>query len=251
MSVTSLAITVIMTNFIASISNLYEKNSKKIVLCLVLVILPLFFSVRSMEIPDTEAYYSLFTKAKNTELRIGTEPFYILIMRLFQPMGFRIMLFCITLFNEILILKSLNNFYLFYKNKGDGFALDKYDVYNIGLSMYFSYFGLFYNGVAVREGIAMSIALLAVSRSIINSRLEIKTLISNFLLILVGCMFHISCFIGAAIIFVIHIKRFTKRFYYFWWCSVLLFWLVDASNKIYCLFRTLLLTLAGIFPFFF
>lgn len=170
-----------------------------------------FIGIRSIDVPDTEVYVDfynntnpyIFSDFNNSSFEIG---FQVLTKVLKIITGgyviYYFMLIC--LINFSLFYFSLKNF-----TRNQGHFL------SIGLNLYLAFFGLFYNSIVLRQGIALSLICYAISLTFLNGELNFKKnkkkiTISLFLAV----SLHLSSVIGILVWFLFKKSKGKSSNYY-------------------------------------
>lgn len=178
----------------------------------VLLLFVLAISLRNPLEHDTKAYISFFSKIGDGNLYLPKERFEIgfqILTALLKLISFgyvQIYFFYVTLINIIFLHKAAENFLSSFHN------FDKSDCMLCEI-LFLCYFGIFYNAIAMRGSIALSLCLYANSFFILKKRK-----LFPLLLITLAAFIHNSAIVfGFFSFFLFLIKPLQKRFLYFLW----------------------------------
>lgn len=239
MGVYGVAAIIAIMNVVVCFEKRLNKKSRYILIYLYLISYALLFMARDFSFPDTEAYYHVFTNLNPSNIYFEKFNVYLMqIVKILFGENFRVYLLVCVILNEILILYSMHRLC-------GMLAKEQEMVWNIAISaltMYFSYFGFIYNGAIIRQGIAMSFVVLA-----ITFILE-KRYIPAILFMFVAYQFHTVALVGLVIIGIIFFNRFSKKMYYAWWIGIFLCWFLNGSYYFLSIFKEIVLWLARIIP---
>lgn len=210
-----------------SLSFFYKRRNSNRCICRVLnVILMLSFSLiiafRPNSIPDTLSYKEIFDDIKPNK-DYGFDVFgeynsvefgflyFIKIYKLFSSnvTGF-FFIFC--LLSVAITMHGINNIVLKYKRQRMCFPLV--------FAFYISYFGIYYNGIAIRQGFAIALCIWAISL-FLN-----KKYFRSLILFFISFLFHRLSFIAIIILLLLKITnriRFSKTAYTLIFCVLLIY----------------------------
>lgn len=239
MSVYVVAAIIAIMNVVVCFEKRLNKKSRYILICLYLLSYALLFAARDFSFPDTEAYYQAFANLNPSNIYFEKFNVYLMqIIKIIFGNSFRIYLLICVVLNETLILYSMHRICKLLAKEQDM-------IWNIAVSalaMYFSYFGFIYNGAIIRQGIAMSFVVLAIT--FILEKRYIPMMISLF----VAYQFHTVALVGIVIIGILFFSNFTKKIYYAWWGGIFLCWLLNGSYHFWLIFKNIIVWLNGVLP---
>lgn len=199
---------------------LYRFSEKKIFWFFVAVFI-ILIGGRGLSVPDTKAYLEFYQQ---------TLPFSILDIPLYSyEVGFQLftkLLKIVTNGSSFLyfgVIVFVNSYLLFisFRNLRDvaypkrTFPGKSYCKINLQefLLLYFSYWGLYYNSIVLRAGIAISI-LIYISTLLCVPCISLKKWLIIFLLAIISCFFHVTAFLGIISLVVFYIsKKLSMRSY--------------------------------------
>lgn len=183
----------------------------------IIVFFPFLLFIAFSKSPDTQAYRSFFILAdynlsniQGTEFAIG---FQILtkIIKLVVGSSFEMYMFLITLLNILIVIYSLN---VLLKNTilNEQVEFFKFDIL-LALMMYFAYFGIYYNGIAIRANFAITTIYLILA-IIGNGKYNLFKILSIIGLFCLASLFHTSAIIGVFVILIFYLSgRFSQVTY--------------------------------------
>jgi len=199
------------------ISCLLIFSKKKILAFGLLGVYCLFIMNRSMSVPDTVPYAEFFTELQSGNF-ISLDYYY------FEP-GFQ----AYTHLMKLTFRGQLNFYFASIVLTNVGLIMwtarrytgQRPDTFNfiLLLTLYFAFFGYYYNAIVLRAGIAISL-LLAAAAVLYKKKLTMKQLLLGVGLCLLAWTFHISSVIG---IVALWIMRYSKKLTT---SSYLLLWLI-------------------------
>lgn len=194
LSFESLSIFIVVCILFLSVETLNKKREKRfwILRFLLAIIFSLLAAFRSLEVPDTNAYVYNFniltSNLTNVYMSYYEQGFTILslLIKFLFGSNYKIYFFCITIINTFLISKST-------KNLGIRLML-------LPTILYLSFYGLYFNFVVIRAGLAFS--LLLYSWSIFdNNRIK------SMLFFLLACFFHQSSIFTGMVYIILFLKK--------------------------------------------
>ncbi len=179
--------------FCSCLISLFSKKNDNVFLFVVSsLIFAFLIGNRSItDVPDTIVYHNFYKETIPLSLadfgNYGFEPGFQILTKLFKlfTFGYHELFFTlICLFNFYFTYKILNNFS---ENK------NLYLV--IGLNLYLVYFGLFYNAIVLRQGLALTFVVYAISLYY-NKPENKKAYVTICLLFLLAFSMHVSSVVG-------------------------------------------------------
>ena len=156
----------------------------------------------------------------------------------FIPNGFRLLMLFYVVCNEVAIVIFCGEIIKIIDNE-----IDEYLFKIIFIVTYFSYFGFLYNGVIIREGMAMSLAMVAFIA------LHKNKWIRFLLLSALAFLFHYSAFFLIVVLLVFKNIRLNDIIYYIWYIAIILIWALNLSINIYNIFVKIIVNLCDYLPF--
>lgn len=169
---------------------------------------------RSISVPDTKGYLEYYNSLTGFEsflfytFELGFQ-YYTYILKSFLGDHDRLYLFCITLINSIFIFDALRRIQRLSNDNEN----QNINLLLLGLVLLFSYYGLFYNAITIRAGIAMIFYLQAFSY-VCKDNLTTSDIVKIFVISFVSFFFHKSSVIFWLILFVARfMPRCSKRTY--------------------------------------
>ncbi|WP_320890219.1 EpsG family protein [Bacteroides sp.] len=197
------------------------KRNLILILWVVCFIYIYIIATRSMEVPDTVEYIGFYEQLEagdfSTFIYFSFEPGFQLlghIIKLFFGNSAILFLAVVVVINIVLILLSIRKIAF-------RLSLSSYSINFISaIVLYFAYFGLFYNAIVLRAGIAISI--LVYSTTILFKKdFNKKDVIKILLLFGLALTFHLSSIVGIiALIFSRRSQRLTEKSYLLIWCFI-------------------------------
>lgn len=180
--------------------NFIIKKENKFVLYFLIFIFSITVGIRELSIPDTRAYYNMFKEINTNILEINYSYFefgFIVISKIIKNLttNVRVYFGLISVINLLLIIKVFN---LLKLNK----------VLSLGMIIYFSYYGIYYNMIVLRLGLACSFLMLSIVY------LEKNKKINSLILFICSYFFHKSV-IYSGLIFIISKKKLKVKQYFF------------------------------------
>ncbi len=204
--------------FICLVSCLMIFLNKKIVAYFLIGIYCVFIMSRPLSVPDTLAYADFFNEVQTGNM-ISLDYFY------FEP-GFQMYTHLvkfllrgkvafyfatIVLTNIGLLLWSVRRF--------TGERLDAFQVILL-VTLYFAFFGYYYNAIVLRAGLAMSL-LIASASVLYKKKLTGKEILLGIFFCVLAWTFHISSVIGiVALLIIRYSRRMTQSSYLLSWLVV-------------------------------
>ena len=191
-------------------SNNYN-NLNKLLYIFSSIIFAYFIGIRTSDVPDTEAYILFYNETNpfslsdfnNSSFEIG---FQVLtkILKILTGGNVSYYFMSVCLINFTLLNFTLKNFT---NNKGS-FII-------IGLNLYIAFFGLFYNGIVMRQGLALSFICYAVSLIYLSNETNSKVEKMKVVICLVLAFFmHLSSIIGIVVWFLFKNMKGKSNKYY-------------------------------------
>lgn len=180
--------------FVFSMFELFSKKANWIVFCILSAIIVIAIATRdSVVVPDTNVYLHLYKNIQNGLVsNEGFEIFYVILNYICVFLNFEVEGFFggIVIINLLILIFGITKLEKTAKNENYNFFPCCF------LVCYFSYFGLFYNAIAIRAGLAFSVAFLA-----IVYRIK-KNYKMWYVLFGISIAFHLSMLILFVIIFI-------------------------------------------------
>ena len=185
------------------------------------VILPFLILVALTESPDTNAYrlflthvdYNLFNMY-GTEFAIGFQLFTKMIKFVFGDSYF-LYIFILTSVNCLLIIEIIK---LISQQIccGDNNKKKHFD-HVLALVMYFSYFGLYYNSIAIRANYTLTIIYL-ITAIYINRNITLRLILLTIFMLIVSSLFHKTAILGILVLIVFYFShQYSKKTYILLW----------------------------------
>lgn len=222
------------------------KFSEKNLFWLFITVFVIIIGGRNISVPDTDQYLEFYQQTLSSSIldiplysyEIGFQLLTKILKLITNESSF--FYFGIIVFiNSYLLFKSFCHLkYIAYQKESSSDKL----FYKINIQefllLYFSYWGLYYTGIVLRAGIAISI-LIYISTLLCASYISLKKWLAIFLLAIVSCFFHITALLGIVALIVFYIsKKMTMRSYLLLFlliCVILFgrisFWIVDILDK--------------------
>lgn len=165
----------------------------------------LLISTRGLSVPDTDAYIEIFNNINSsfTVFSIYTEigfQYLAKLSKLIFGADYIAFFALICVINSVLLYCALLNYTRFLKSENNTFRWHNYVLLFV---LYFAFFGLYYNAIVLRAGIAI---LLIINASIYAAKpIKCKAdYIKILLFLLFAIAFHTSAIIGVAICLISH-----------------------------------------------
>lgn len=188
-----------------------SKFSEKNLFWFFVIVLAIIIGGRSISVPDTDQYLEFYQLTLSSSIldiplysyEIG---FQLLtkILKLITNGSSFFYFGIIVLINSYFLFKSFSCFtdQSYPSKKSSGTLINQIKLQEF-LLLYFSYWGLYYTGIVLRAGIAMSI-LIYLSTLLCSPYISLKKWSAIFLLAIISCSFHITALLGiiALIIFI-------------------------------------------------
>ena len=199
------------------------------------VMLSVIFALRNPETTsDTAEYVKVFNKVSIEENWVSRierfEPGYCFLNRIVKyfTIDYKWLFFIISITIYLLFLKSVKNITEEYKKNANYLGKNRLDSFFYPLSfflVYTAYFGLLYNSIAIRQGIAIPLIYIACIFS--KSNRKIYAGIS----IIIACLLHQTAILAVPIIVISFLdieinKRFLSKFVF----GMLIFYCLGFSN---------------------
>lgn len=165
---------------IALLLNRYDDKGSLLLPILMAFIFSILATNRSLAIPDTKEYIHIY-ELINSDLfdfqERREEKGFLILIKIFKALGFSVnwFFFCISIINSLILIKALRNL--------------KIDIV-IGLAFYMSFYGLYYNFIILRFGLAFSLFILAISYQFRGCNFK------STLFLLLATIFHYIAFLG-------------------------------------------------------
>ena len=198
-----------------------QKKESVIVLLIVSLLYIVSIAMRSVTVPDTDIYVEFYNQIDPGNIvsfaLYSFEPGFQLlghIVKLFFGNSAILFLAVVVVINIVLILLSIRKIAF-------RLSLSSCSINFISaIVLYFAYFGLFYNAIVLRAGIAISI--LVYSTTILFKKdFNKKDVIKILLLFGLALTFHLSSIVGIiALIFSRRSQRLTEKSYLLIWCFI-------------------------------
>lgn len=199
MNALAIVIFSIFSCFLIIIQNQNSNNQlNKIFYIISCVVFSYFIGTRTLEVPDTEAYTDFYNNTNaysfddfydstfETGFQILTK-----FLKIITAGNVSYYFMAICLINFTLLYYSLINF-----SNRKGFFLI------IGLNIYLAFFGLFYNGIVLRQGLALNLICYAVSLLNLSNETQSKLNKKKVIISLILAFFmHLSSVIGIVVWF--------------------------------------------------
>ena len=223
-----------------------SKFSEKNLFWLFVIVLAIIIGGRSISVPDTDQYLEFYQLTLSSSIldiplysyEIG---FQLLtkILKLITNGSSFFYFGIIVLINSYFLFKSFSCFtdQSYPSKKSSGTLINQIKLQEF-LLLYFSYWGLYYTGIVLRAGIAMSI-LIYLSTLLCSPYISLKKWSAIFLLAIISCSFHITALLGIIALIIFYIsKKMTMRSYLLLFlliCIILFgkvsFWIVDMLDR--------------------
>ncbi|RHR40027.1 EpsG family protein [Parabacteroides sp. AF18-52] len=208
-------IIIIIIFFILFLSWSFIKNNhNKTTIFLFIIAISFLTSIRNDSVPDTKNYREYYNALEGIEsfifytFELGFQC-YSYILKIILKGNDKLYFFCITFMNSILIFDALKRIQQLIKSNTNS-AINPL-LY--GLVFLFSYYGLFYNAITIRAGIAMALYIQAFS-FLCKDDLATSDKIKIFIICFLAYFFHKSSVIFWMILFLAHfMPRLSKRTY--------------------------------------
>lgn len=191
-------------------------------------LLCILIALRSIAVPDTDQYTLFFESLEAGNLAnlvfFSYEPgfqLYSHLIKLIVGNNSTIYLLVIVLTNVLLLRIAINKI-------SSNWSDDKPN-YLLALMLYFAYYGLFYNAIVLRAGIAISFLILA-NTFLIKENMSRKEKITFISLIFLALVFHYSSLVGIVGLLIFkYFPKFTLRSYLIVWMICVLFFFSGIS----------------------
>lgn len=216
--------------FFISILFSYTSNNKNkyYIYWGVSIMFSLLVGTRNISVPDTINYLEFYESISFGNMEIMSyfsfEPGFQILSQILKLLTFgnSILYFSfISIINCIILLFSIKNF-------------DQEENFNptLLLILYFSFFGLFYNAIVIRAGLAISVIVYTISLDYLSKRKPISKLrLKTIILFIVAISLHYSSVIGIVSYYIYKIPvKFTKNSYIILWSIFLLLALSSISE---------------------
>ena len=236
----NIILTIIVFFFCILLSYANIKYKNKYIYILASLLLSLIVGIRTTNVPDTENYLDFFDNISFSNL---------LSSYTFEP-GFQLFtlfLKYVTLGNPIIYffaVSIINCSILYYSLKN----IDEDDNKNptLLLVLYYAFFGLFYNAIVIRAGIAISIVIYAISLDYASQVKEVhRKTIKIISLFALAISFHYTALLGIFVYFIYKKAiRFTRLSYLIIW---LIIFLIAISNSSIYIVNSLVKLIISIF----
>ena len=181
---------------IGIIFSYYANDSKKRNLYFIFsLILSLLVAIRSESTPDTSNYLNFYRSIECGNLvslsQFSFEPGFQLYTHFLKLISFgntSIYLFYISITNTLILWKTFNN-------------IDNNQTNNptLFLILYYSFFGLFYNAIVIRAGIAISLVLFTISLQDSTKLNHLKKRTVTLCVLIIAVLFHYSAILSIPI----------------------------------------------------
>lgn len=190
------------------------KKGGKLTYFLFLLSFAVIMSIRSITIPDTQNYIFMFNRLDinhdygfsfvNENGQFGIEYgflYLLLFFKKFISINYRFLFFCIALFSTFVSVSSISGIISYYEKDEINRPTNKILI----ACIYISYFGLYYNCIAIRAGIAFSFILLSIYLALQN-----KYVLTLLLLLLAFTMHRLSVIV-IVVVFILKFMPMLKR----------------------------------------
>lgn len=210
----------------------YQKKENRLLLLGACILYVGLISTRSMAVPDTKEYVEFYNQVEAGNIvsfvLFSFEPGFQLLGHLVKlvagnrPIVFLAIIPIINICLVLLTIQKIANRII--KNVSTN--------YIAALVLYFAYFGLFYNAIVLRAGIAL--AILVYSTTILyKSNFKEKDWIKILLLFFIALSFHLSAMIGIIVLLINYkSKRLTEKSYLLIWFSIALIFFSGCSSYV-------------------
>ncbi|MCM1263709.1 MAG: EpsG family protein [Butyrivibrio sp.] len=205
---------------------LFTKCNGKVMAIAIIFFYVLIVSARAVDVvPDTEVYVAVYETLEISSFDGGSFNLgFLLLMKICQKLGLPYSVFfgVIAVLNYIIVYAGCR---MLTENTEktiiDGFyEKKKKPYYCLFSAIYLPYFGFFYNCIVLRQGIAMSLLILAFAF------LMREKYIHYVIIVIVAILFHSSAVIGFSfLLFKGGYKHMSSLRYLAWWMGILFFWL--------------------------
>lgn len=210
----------------------------------------LIIANRSLDVPDTEVYMS-YLISEDTEfyryLDFGYEPGFQTMTKLYKLLlddNYTIYFLMITVINLIIVDYSMQRISkVYYAEENDEQSNSVYItlyekfIYNnnfsiFPLTLYVAYYGLYFNAIVLRVGIALSLVILSTSFALKEKKY--KTDYFWIVLILtISYFFHSTALLGIIInLIIVFSKRFSNKTYIVLWILIGLFYFSNITSRL-------------------
>lgn len=187
-------------------------------------------ATRSILTPDTIAYVNYYNSLnvnsvnfENSKFEIGFQLLTTLIKAI-TTSDYLFYFYLLALLNVVVIVLSIRNLYIICANEGKRIGVISYV---FPLLLYISYFGILYNGIVLRAGLAISFVIYASTICYLNISTFSKV-IKVFFFLVIACSFHRTSIIALLVFFVfLFTKEYSQRKYL---CILLIIIIVYISN---------------------
>lgn len=212
----------------------------------------LIIANRSIDVPDTEVYMS-YLISEDTEfyryLDFGYEPGFQTMTKFYKLVlddNYTIYFLMITIINLIIIDYSMQRISKVYYDEDrdrDEESITNHSglpgqfSYNnnfsiFPLTLYVSYYGLYFNAIVLRVGIALSLVILSASFSIKEKRSKLDY-VWIILILTLSYFFHSTALLGVIInLIILFSKRFSNKTYILFWIFIGLFYFTNITSKL-------------------
>lgn len=208
-------------------TEMFTKYNGRIMTFVIISLYVLIVSTRAVDtVPDTENYVAVYETLEISSFDCGSfNVGYLLLMKICQILGLSCTVFfgVVAVLNYIIVYEGCRMLAdnverqvisCFYKEKRKPF-------YCVFSAIYLPYFGFFYNCIVLRQGIAMSLLILAFAF------LMRKKYTYYVIIVIVAILFHSSAVIGFSFVFFKNGYRYmSSPRYLAWWVSIICFWLL-------------------------
>lgn len=205
---------------------------------------------RSIDVPDTEVYMS-YLLMEDTEfyryLDYGYEPGFQTMTKLYKLLmddNYTLYFLMITVINLIIIdfsMQRISKTYYAEENTTVETSIsitdNKLFVYNnnfsiLPLTLYVAYYGLYFNSIVLRVGIALSLVILSVSFSIKENKSR-KDYIWLVLTLVLSYFFHSTALLGVFVnLIILFTTRFSNKIYLIIWLIIGLLYFSNLTSRL-------------------
>ncbi len=201
---------------------------------------------RSLDVPDTDVYVSYFMM-EDADLRyfndygfeIGFQ-FLTKLIKLVVGDNYQLYFAIITLINSILILTAVKRIDKLHQkeykelSESDISQTIEYPTFLsiILLTLYVAFFGLYFNSIVLRVGIAFSLIVFAVSYALKTDK-KLADYIAAFLFVILSILFHSTAILGLIIILIIFFsQKQSFKFYFILLFVIAVFYYLNLTSRL-------------------
>lgn len=179
----------------------------------IFVVLSYFFIIGFSDFPDKEAYLEYFNYCNGIriDLNFNFEKGFQFITQCIKFVigDSPVVYYCIIALLEFWLVYAASKKFFNHIYPDTREWADKFIVFFI---FYISYFGLYYSGIAIRQGLALSI-IIYLTASILTESKNVALYIKSCLLLIIAFLFHSSAFLGIVVLGVLLLPRVSRAFY--------------------------------------